>query len=318
MCKISIIVPVYNNAIYLNRCVDSILNQKFTDFELILVNDGSRDRSGQICDEYCKIDSRVKTFHKDNGGVSSARNLGLDNALGEWVTFVDSDDWIDKTMYLDMYNTAIKENADVVYCDINMVYCDKQIRWQAAEYDSSKISFLNNFIMSEWTSLCNVLAKRSLFVEKGIKCPESVSFYEDYHVVTRLMYFADTIAYLPKPLYSYNRINESSALHNYSSVFSLNGRWVNLDLIYFFKKECVYDKFAKTLSWRLLKSAQDLVLDRNTHDEFINLHPDSLKYICTCPNLPFKRKILMWLLAHRLNFITDVLLYVRRMRLKIL
>ena len=88
--KISIIVPVFNAEKYIHRCIDSLLAQSFTNFELILVDDGSSDRSGQICDEYAAKDSRVSVFHKKNEGVSSARNLGLDNAKGEWISFVDS------------------------------------------------------------------------------------------------------------------------------------------------------------------------------------------------------------------------------------
>lgn len=91
---ISVIVPVYNAEKYLHRCIDSILAQTFTDFELLLIDDGSKDKSGAICDEYAVKDSRVRVFHKENGGVSSARNVGLDNACGEWITFVDSDDEI--------------------------------------------------------------------------------------------------------------------------------------------------------------------------------------------------------------------------------
>lgn len=92
--KISIIVPVYNADKYLRRCVDSILAQTFTDFELLLIDDGSNDCSGVICDEYAVNDSRVRVFHKPNGGVSSARNVGLDNARGEWITFCDADDFV--------------------------------------------------------------------------------------------------------------------------------------------------------------------------------------------------------------------------------
>ena len=90
--KISVIVPIYNSEIYLYRCIDSILSQNYNDFELLLIDDGSTDKSGIICDEYAKKDSRIRVFHKDNGGVSSARNVGLDNANGEWITFADSDD----------------------------------------------------------------------------------------------------------------------------------------------------------------------------------------------------------------------------------
>ena len=94
--KITVIVPVYNTEKYLRRCVDSILAQTFTDFELLLVNDGSTDGSGAICDEYAQKDSRVRVFHKENGGVSSARNIGIDNAQGDWITFIDSDDRIEQ------------------------------------------------------------------------------------------------------------------------------------------------------------------------------------------------------------------------------
>ena len=94
--KISVIIPVYNTEKYLHRCINSILTQTYTDFELLLIDDGSTDSSGTICDEYAAKDARVRVFHKENGGVSSARNLGLDNAQGEWITFVDSDDYIEE------------------------------------------------------------------------------------------------------------------------------------------------------------------------------------------------------------------------------
>lgn len=97
--KISVIVPVYKVEQYIHRCVDSILAQSFTDFEIILVDDGSPDNCGKICDEYAQKDSCVKVFHKPNGGVSSARNLGLNNAKGEWVTFIDSDDYIEQGFF---------------------------------------------------------------------------------------------------------------------------------------------------------------------------------------------------------------------------
>ena len=107
---ISVIVPVYNSEQTLHRCIDSILGQTYRNFELLLINDGSKDRSGEICDEFARQDSRVKVFHKENGGVSSARNVGLDNARGDWVTFVDSDDWVGDT-YLDNY--SIKDNNSI-------------------------------------------------------------------------------------------------------------------------------------------------------------------------------------------------------------
>ena len=117
--KISVIVPVYKAEAYLHRCVDSILAQTFQDFEVLLVNDGSPDKSGEICDEYARKDKRVRVFHKENGGVSSARNMGLDNARGEWICFMDSDDYV-KHDYL--HNLLINS------CDVDGVICGFEVR----------------------------------------------------------------------------------------------------------------------------------------------------------------------------------------------
>lgn len=110
--KVSVIVPVYNAEHNLRRCVESILNQTFADFELLLIDDGSKDRSGKICDEYAKGDRRIKVFHKANGGVSSARNLGLDNACGEWIAFCDADDYVEPMWLSVMFGNV--DNCDMV------------------------------------------------------------------------------------------------------------------------------------------------------------------------------------------------------------
>lgn len=120
MPLISIIIPVYNSEKTLNRCVNSILNQTFMDWELLLVDDGSTDKSGKICDQYALKDFRIRVFHKKNGGVSSARNTGLDYAIGSWITFVDSDDFIDAT------------------------FLDTLIRLQSSDLCISGIQFINN------------------------------------------------------------------------------------------------------------------------------------------------------------------------------
>ena len=114
---ISVIIPVYNTEKYLRRCIDSVLAQTYQDFELLLIDDGSKDSSGTICDEYAAKDARVRVFHKENGGVSSTRNLGLDHARGEWVTFVDSDDWISKDYLEEMMTHS---DSDLVIADFTV------------------------------------------------------------------------------------------------------------------------------------------------------------------------------------------------------
>lgn len=156
MPQISVIVPVYNAERYLHRCVDSILSQTFSNFELLLINDGSKDSSGAICDEYAAKDPRVRVFHKENGGVSSARNLGLDNACGEWIAFVDSDDWISEN-YLE---SMLVFDTDINFSSVSLVSESNQfnehVTLKLSDYrDSDLICFLDaNFdstiISSVW------------------------------------------------------------------------------------------------------------------------------------------------------------------------
>ena len=112
--KISVIVPVYNVEQFLPRCINSILAQTFTDFEVLLINDGSADNSGRICDEYAKKDNRIRLFHKGNGGVSSARNIGLKNVKGELICFIDSDDYLDKKFLQRMVKAMEENDVDLV------------------------------------------------------------------------------------------------------------------------------------------------------------------------------------------------------------
>jgi len=121
MPEISVIVPVYNVEKYLSRCIDSILNQTFSDFELILVDDGSTDNCGAICDEYAQKDSRIRVIHQENQGVSSARNHGVEAAMGEYVTFVDSDDWLDSVFLERMYQAMIRYDADMSVSNITQI-----------------------------------------------------------------------------------------------------------------------------------------------------------------------------------------------------
>lgn len=134
MSKISIIVPVYNVEKYLEKCVNSILNQTFTDFELILVDDGSPDNSGAMCDQFAEKDERIKVIHKENGGLSDARNAGIEVAEGEYLGFVDSDDYIAEDMYDLLYANIVNEDADLSICGIYDVYENKEPQKRIQQY----------------------------------------------------------------------------------------------------------------------------------------------------------------------------------------
>lgn len=316
MSKISVIVPVYNAEEYLRLCVDSILAQTFTDFELLLIDDGSKDNSGVICDQYAAKDSRVRVFHKENGGVSSARNLGLENAKGDWIIFIDSDDWIADEMFKDIYEKAVSGNADLVYCDLLMQFDDHSEVLHIAEYDTDKTKMLNNFIKSTFGTAVGMFAKKRLYEINEVRYPVGVKYCEDFYVGIRLMLYSEKICYLPTTYYCYNRQNESSASFSFSHHDSNGVQWVFMDSIDLFKREGKYNEHAETLCWRLLKSKQDLVLDEKTYEKFLSMHPDSHRYIWSCPYINVKIKIMMWSLSHNLSFIAQMLLLVRKIRLK--
>ena len=123
--NISVIVPVYKAEKYLSRCVNSILGQTFSDFELILIDDGSPDKSGILCEEFAKKDARIRVIHQKNQGVSAARQKGLDNATGEYVIHADPDDWVEPDWLETLYLEAERTKADMVMCDFERVYSDK-------------------------------------------------------------------------------------------------------------------------------------------------------------------------------------------------
>ena len=127
MDKISVIVPVYNVRKYLKKAIYSIINQKYRNLEIILVDDGSTDGSGEICDEFKKIDDRIVVYHKENGGLSSTRNYGMKKATGDYVIFIDSDDYIHQEMIFSLYEERKKVDADVSVCGIMNVYNTKEI-----------------------------------------------------------------------------------------------------------------------------------------------------------------------------------------------
>ena len=126
--KVSVIIPVYNVGSYLEQCIDSILCQSFVNFELILVDDGSTDRSGAICDKYVGKDARIKVIHQPNAGLPTARKVGLENAKGEYVLYVDADDWVDPNHLESLVEVAEQRDADVVLCGFNYEFPKRKIK----------------------------------------------------------------------------------------------------------------------------------------------------------------------------------------------
>ena len=214
--KISIIVPVYKAEKYLHRCVDSILAQTFTDFELLLIDDGSPDSSGEICDQYAVSDQRVRVFHKPNGGVSSARQCGLDNSQGEYTIHADPDDWVEPDMLQELYAEANRTNADMVICDYIAVYKNKTtiVTQKPLLLDSDSV--LNGLFQYLHGSCWNKLVRRNCFSKWNIKFPVGLNYCEDQFVNACLLLHPLKIAYVNKALYHYDQYTNHNSIVNTS------------------------------------------------------------------------------------------------------
>ena len=160
---LSVIVPIYNIEKFLPCCIDSVLAQKFTDWELILVDDGSKDSSSSICDAYAAKDDRIRVIHKSNGGLTSARNAGLAIASGEWIMHLDGDDWVEPDMLDVLLRKAEVTDSEIVFGDIEFNYPDHAENYQVSTWDGNQKESLNKYIASVWTCLCGGIAKKSLY-----------------------------------------------------------------------------------------------------------------------------------------------------------
>lgn len=203
--RLSIIVPVYNVEKYLDKCLSSILSQTFTDFELILIDDGSTDGSGEICDKYAETDERIRVFHKTNGGLSSARNLGIRVSHGDFIGFCDSDDWIQADMFSELMSAALNNHADIAICRLQRISTQGVV--------SETIGYANYCTLDNCIAIKEILRdepmpsyavnkiyKKELF--NGIEYPLD-RYFEDTATTYKLVSRANKVAVTPYIGYNY-------------------------------------------------------------------------------------------------------------------
>ena len=230
MPQLSVIIPVYNAEKFINNCVDSILNQTFSDLEVVLVDDGSPDLSGAICDGYAEKDKRVKVIHQKNAGVSAARNAGLDLASGKYVTFVDSDDFVEPQMYEKMISVAGEYDCDVVMCDCLKVFPDRNEVYthdiRPGYYNKEQLEneyyphllIMENVEYPPTISNWLLLFKKNLNSGKSIpRYIEGVRFSEDLLFGAQLLYAADSFYYMKGECFYHYCMNPESATHSFKS-----------------------------------------------------------------------------------------------------
>lgn len=233
---ISIIVPVYKAEPYIHRCIDSILAQSYTDFELLLIDDGSPDSCGTICDEYAVQDSRVRVFHKENGGVSSARNLGLDNARGEWIAFCDADDYVDFG-WLTAYGDVVTENMDLAIQGIFYIKDNGEIEPKklvpsiGTTLEDKRCLVVELMSMGVYGYPVTKLFRRQIIEDNHIRFDVNSAFREDEQFFSQYLINVNSFMCIDKENYYYI-LPSSEKRYKGDACYSLLPIFQSLDVIF--------------------------------------------------------------------------------------
>lgn len=329
---ISIIVPVYNIEKYIRKCIESIINQTYKNLEIILVDDGTPDNSGKICDEYAKIDKRIKVIHKQNGGVSSARNVGLENALGEYVSFIDGDDYISDRFCEKLLQKIKEENADCIACGYYRVYDNK----------TEKIVSSKPYVLKEIEYL-----EQILFVQKGlgfshmklwrkdsinnIRFNENLKVAEDAYFGIQASSNIKKFYMINEPLYNY-RFNEKSLVISYNKNYMnnyLEAMILTKDYIEknYKNNKSILEKLNNYISYHVLLIVVNYCFTPE-NGLTIKEQIEELKKVCkikefensikksSYEGFSITRKIALFTLKHKLYFITMLIGKIRQKQFK--
>lgn len=326
MPKISVIIPVYNNDKHIKKCLDSVLNQEFKDFELIIINDGSTDNSKNICEKYKSEDSRIKLININNSGVSNARNIGLQNAVGEYIQFIDSDDYIDKNMFKDLYNIAINTNVDIIISGITKININTKDSEEILTMFSglyTRQEVLDNFELEQrktglYGYISNKFIKADVIKRFKIKFDTTIKLAEDLDFYLRLYKYIDNIYLHRKSYYYYyidygkdlyNKVDyfkqinislrekrlldENKCLNNGKNEAMINSVITNFCLCF------LYDKFSCNY-YKSRKNFKKIANDSGIVNSFYY------------SNISFFNKAILFLIANGIYFISFIMLFIRK------
>lgn len=280
---ISIIIPLYNASSYLHYSIVALLSQPFQDMEIILVDDGSTDGSSAICDEYAEKDCRIRVFHEAHSGVAHSRQVGLEHAIGEYILYVDADDQVNANMVSEMYDEAIRQQADMVICDYRELTHDGEVYQKQEPTVLDGVTVLDDILNGKlYGALWNKMMRREWLHETKACFPQELTMREDLIFLSQCLPFAKKITYIPKPFYGYERRNATALTSNYvnetPSYYNQESLWVSLILknAYLTKETCLrLEQYFFRLSYITLKHG---LFDKSIWNERFQIHKDLLAY----------------------------------------
>ena len=323
MKKVSIIVPVYGVEKYIDKCLDSLVKQSLKEIEVIVVNDGTKDNSQKIIDKYVKkYPDKIKSYIKENGGQGSARNYGLKKATGEYIGYVDSDDFVEKDMYKKLYNKAKENNYDIVVCgnyNVSEDYQNKNIDTFINNYNTD----LENIFFGKM-AVWNKIYKRDILIKNKLEFKEKV-WYEDLAFTLKAIMNSNTFAFIDEPLYDY-LIREGSIMNNSNVQRNLEILDAFNDILFYIKHNKKEEYFSKieflaidhiyiSAIVRVLKADSDKNIKKETIEKLINYmnknfpNYKSNKYINT---LSKNRKIIYKLINMKMYSLINLVFKIKK------
>lgn len=302
---VSVIIPAYNVEAYIERCVESLINQTYKEIEIVIIDDGSTDRTGEICRELCKRDSRIVYLKKENGGQGAARNLGIKISKGEIVTFADADDWCADTYVEKMYISMKRYDSDICVCgkygvrlsNDGEIISQKVIEQWGQPEEKIYVSQNPNLIYQIKFSLWAKMFRKSLFLTNQIFQPNHK--YENNTVIPMLVAKAESISMVDEPLYYYWMNRQNSTINSLSSYFDII-QCLN-DVVVYFRNEGLWKKYEDALynfsKWNILHTLNRVSGMKKAAEDYVRLEKDLYEFIHE--NFPgrvdwLNKKVLIW------------------------
>ena len=305
--RISIITTIYRSEYYIEKCARSLFAQTLDNVEYIFVNDATPDNSISILDtiikDYSYRNTSIKVINiEKNQGVANARNVGIENATGEYVIHCDSDDWVDNDMYERLYQKAKETNADIVACNFRHEFSDFQYDFHQQYADNMEENIRRLINGKIFPSLCTSLTRRSLFTENNLSFPVGLNMGEDLFFNLQLYLHANKIVSMDWAPYHYRHTEDSSCVQrtrkSIDSDIAIAGMIERL-----MKERNLYEKYAKDIEYRKFFSKLPLMEDlnnRNNHQAWLSIFPETNKNIWEYDQLDWKRKTELWLAANNM------------------
>ena len=306
---ISIIIPVYNVEGYIEKCACSLFEQTYENMEFIFIDDHSTDSSLEKLMGVIKKypDYNIKIIqHEMNKGAATSRNDGLCLATGDYIGFVDADDWVEPEMYQQMYDTMEHNNADVLTCDFYYEYKDKTEIGHSALPAENKVALFCHYLISPLNSVCNMLIKADILRENEIRFLEGFDWCEDLNFSSKVYYFSHRVYSLKKPLYHY-RDNLASYCHTTSTKKYVSRLKNVLDLYDFLKNKEIYGEVKEYLFYRILLSKQFYLYETKEITAYMTVCPEANAYILSNPLYGKKAKVVEYLSVVLYSFILKLL-----------